>query len=101
MRRTVLAAALMGIAAAAAPAQAQERPPRPAVSDYRGPAAFPNANKAAVAEHLSRARKIAGDDLFLDFAHRCIISPRYPQRVGGIQYEGLIEPTKIFDQLYS
>jgi len=99
-RLSLLASALLAIAVAA-PAMAQGRPPRPAVSDYRGPTAFPNANKAAVAEHLSRARKIAGDDLFLDFAHRCIISPRYPQRVGGIQYEGLIEPTKIFDQLYS
>jgi metallo-beta-lactamase class B len=82
------------------PAWAQERQGTP-VSSYRGPASFPNENKAAVAEHLSRARQIAGDELFLDFAHRCIISPRYPERVSGIQYDGLIDPTKIFDQLYS
>jgi metallo-beta-lactamase class B len=53
-----------------------------------------------VAEVISRARTIAGPDLFRDFTHRCILSPRYSERVQGIQYNGLLEPTKIFDQLY-
>lgn len=77
------------------------RGPRPPVSSYPKPAPFPNENKAAVSKYLSQARKIAGEDLFQDFAHRCIMSPEHPVRVRGIQYNGILEPTKLFDQLYS
>ena len=45
--------------------------------------------------------KAAGNDLFQDMAHRCIISPVFPKRVAGIQYNGKITPTKLFDNLYT
>jgi metallo-beta-lactamase class B len=72
-----------------------------AAADYPAPQAYPNELHDHVAEHLSQARKLAGTDLFQDMAHRCIISPRFPLRVNGIQYPGKIIPTKLFDNLYS
>ena len=85
------------------PAAAQEEGggPRKAAPDYPAPQSFPHEDKAQVAIHLSRARKLAGTDLFPDMAHRCIISPMFPRRVQGIQYNGKITPTRIFDNLYS
>jgi metallo-beta-lactamase class B len=103
--RQAITVALTGLAAlATVSASAQEaggRAPRRPASSYQGPAAYPSADKAAVAKTLAEALKIAGPDLFSDMAHRCIISPRYPQRVAGIQHDGLVEPTKIFDRFYS
>ncbi|MCP5146406.1 MAG: MBL fold metallo-hydrolase [Gammaproteobacteria bacterium] len=92
--RRLVAAAMM---LAALPAAAQ----RAAVSSYPTPTEFPKADAAAVARYLDEARRIAGEDRFPDFVHRCIISPRYSVRVRGIQHDGLIEPTQLFDQLYS
>ncbi|MDO6415008.1 MBL fold metallo-hydrolase [Sphingomonas sp. BIUV-7] len=97
---TVAGVALAVLASPASLAQEAGRAPR-AAADYPAPTAFPKANEAAVATHLSAARKIAGADLFADMAHRCIISPVYPVRVRGIQYDGKITPTKVFDQFYS
>jgi metallo-beta-lactamase class B len=74
---------------------------RQAAADYPRPATFPKENRAAVVEYLSQARKIAGADLFSDFAHRCIFSPLYRERTAGIQYDGYLQPTKIFDNLYT
>lgn len=71
------------------------------VDGYPVPASFPKQDAAAVARHLAEGQRIAGEDLFMDFAHRCIISPRYPVRVRGIQHDGKLEPTRLFDQLYS
>jgi len=68
---------------------------------YPAPQTYPNENHEIIAQHLSQARKLAGSDLFQDMAHRCIISPRFPLRVEGIQYPGKIIPTKLFDNLYS
>lgn len=91
--------------AASVPAQDVPAPAagrvRASAADYPAPAAFPNENAAAVAEHLSKARKLAGNDLFPDFAHRCILSPVYGVRVRGIQFDGKIIPTRVFDNLYS
>ena len=70
-------------------------------ADYPAPIEYPHELRQAVAQHLSAARKIAGNDLFQDMAHRCIISPRFPLRVNGIQYKGKITPTKLFDNFYS
>jgi metallo-beta-lactamase class B len=92
--------ALALLASSASDAQEAGRAPR-AAADYPAPQTFPKANDQAVAEHLSAARRIAGADLFADMAHRCIISPVYPVRVRGIQFDGRITPTKVFDQLYS
>lgn len=104
MKTSIMAAAVL--AAVAGGAAAQDAPPRPprlraAPADYPAPRAYPKENAAAVAEHLSAARTIAGPGLFGDFAHRCIISPVFPTRVAGIQHDGRITPTRLFDQFYS
>jgi metallo-beta-lactamase class B len=95
-----LAAAL---AAAGAPAVAQDGSPHPrrAAATYPRPADFPHEDRAAVAEGLARARAIAGPDLFADFIHRCIVSPRYHTRVAGLQHDGWVQPTRLFDNLYA
>jgi metallo-beta-lactamase class B len=103
MRR--LTAILLATAFAVTPAIAQEeggggRTTVPAAS-YPAPAQFPNENHDLVARHLALAEKAAGNDLFADMAHRCIISPVFPKRVSGIQFNGKITPTKLFDNLYS
>src|SRR5690242_20566350 len=74
---------------------------RPAAQTYPGPAEFPKENHELMAQHLSRAVKLAGADLFQDMTHRCVISPVFNKRVAGIQFNGKITPTKIFDNLYS
>jgi metallo-beta-lactamase class B len=96
-----LSAAMIAIAACAALAQEEGGGPRKPAAEYPAPAAFANENHDQVALHLSRARKIAGNDLFQDMAHRCIISPVFPVRVRGIQFNGKITPTRLFDNLYS
>jgi len=103
MPRISLAAgiALALLVSGSAAAQEAGRANKTAADSYPGPQSFPNANEAAVAKHLSAARRIAGADLFPDMAHRCFISPIYPERVRGIQFDGKITPTKVFDQLYS
>ena len=95
------ALSLAVLAGGAAAAQEEGGGPRKAAADYPAPRAYPAEDKAAVALHLSRARKLAGNDLFPDMAHRCIISPVFPVRVQGIQYNGRITPTRVFDTLYS
>jgi metallo-beta-lactamase class B len=107
MRRLTIAksaAILLATVLAAAPVAAQEegdgRKPPPA-ANYPAPAQFPNENHELVAKHLALALKAAGSDLFQDMAHRCIISPVFPKRVAGIQHNGKITPTRLFDNLYS
>jgi metallo-beta-lactamase class B len=102
MRR--LTAILLASVFAAAPAIAQdEGGGRAAVptASYPAPTQFPNENHDLVARHLALALKAAGSDLFQDMAHRCIISPVFPKRVSGIQFNGKITPTRLFDNLYS
>jgi metallo-beta-lactamase class B len=96
-----VAGIVLALLATASPAQEAGGAPSRGAVDYPAPQTFPKANEAAVAEHLSAARKLAGTDLFADMAHRCIISPVYPVRVRGIQFNGKITPTRVFDQLYS
>ena len=94
--------ALAGLAFAQdTPAPGPARAAHLSVSDYPRPASYPKENRAAVVELLSEARRIAGADLFSDFVHRCIFSPVYRERVAGIQYNGTLEPAKIFDNLYT
>lgn len=105
-RKLLLAALLTPLLAAPGGAQdeggrALPQRTRPSVDTYPAPASYPNENQAAVAEHLAKATQIAGKDLFQDMAHRCIISPVFPRRVAGIQYNGKIIPTRLFDNLYS
>jgi metallo-beta-lactamase class B len=78
--------------------------PPPAVkmaADFPAPQAYPKEIRELVAEHLSKARALAGPDLFQDMAYRCIISPVFPIRVLATEYSGKITPTKLFDNLYS
>jgi metallo-beta-lactamase class B len=92
MRRAILLAATALLLAAA--------PPLP-VADYPKPLDFPKEDKAEAKRHFNAARKLAGDDLFVDFAHRCILDARYKQRTQGEQYNGIVEPYAAFDDLYS
>lgn len=70
-------------------------------ADYPAPTPYPKEDRAAVARHLERARRIAGDDLASAFAFRCIVSPRYRYLVEGVQANARTEPTRLFDNLYS
>lgn len=93
---------LLAVMFAAGPVLAQEDGgPRGSADTYPAPAKYPSGNHALVAEHLAKAVKAAGSDLFQDMAHRCIISPVFPKRVAGIQYNGKITPTRLFDNLYT
>ncbi|HWU02999.1 MAG TPA: MBL fold metallo-hydrolase [Novosphingobium sp.] len=85
--------------AGAAGAGAQPAAPQP-VSAYPRPTEYPGENSAQVAEYLARARAIAGSDLYGDFVHRCITDARYRQRVNNLQFNGLLGPARVFDQLY-
>lgn len=64
------------------------------------PMTFPKADQKAVTEHLARAREIAGKDLQAEYAHRCILNEIYPQRTRAMQQYMLIEPAKVFDNVY-
>jgi len=97
---TAAAALLLGVTAGAALAQEASPPPSAPVSAYPRPAEFPKEDRAKAAEYLARARAIAGQDLWGDFVHRCIADPRYRQRVNNLQFNGLLGPAKVFDQLH-
>jgi len=52
-------------------------------------------------EHIMKAKKIAGNDLFLDFTHRCFIEPLYSQSIARlINGTAAVEPAQVFDNLY-
>jgi metallo-beta-lactamase class B len=97
----MMRSAILLAATAFALGAAQAAPPTIPVADYAKPLAFPKENKADAARHFNAARKLAGDDLFVDFAHRCILDARYKQRTQGEQYNGIVEPFAAFDELYS
>lgn len=61
---------------------------------------FPNAIYPKVAEHLNRAREIAGDDLYPAFMRRCVLSQIYSQYGNSAEDPLQIEPQQIFDNLY-
>jgi metallo-beta-lactamase class B len=92
---------LFGAVAAAALAGAvfAQTPQKP-ISEWPKPAAFPNEDKAAATEHFRKARAYAQGDLFTDFTLRCITDPKYRGRVNAEQYNGVLAPTKVFDNLY-
>jgi metallo-beta-lactamase class B len=96
----VLTGAIVGGLLAITPALAQDGAPRPAVSAYPKPTAFPNANEAAVTEHFNRARAIAGDDLQVFFNTLCIDQQGYGELIRGAQYHGIIPAQRLFDNLY-
>jgi metallo-beta-lactamase class B len=69
--------------------------------DYPRFNAYPNEDTEALARHLSRARDIAGEDLIGDFFWRCMVSPLDSTLVRGVQHNGIIPATRMFDNFYS
>ena len=97
----ILAGASLLMAASALAQDAPAAPPAKTAADYPAPKLYPKELHDVVAEHLSQARKLAGADLFQDMAYRCIISPVFPDRIAGMEYNGKITPTRLFDNFYS
>jgi metallo-beta-lactamase class B len=54
-----------------------------------------------VGRELAAARAIAGTDLEADFNWRCLISPMDKTLVFGVQHDGLVPATRVFDNLYA
>ncbi|MDE1918268.1 MAG: MBL fold metallo-hydrolase [Sphingomonadales bacterium] len=94
-RFTRLPAVAVALAAATL-ANAQSDP-----AHYPAQASFPHENRAAVARHLAQAKQLAGADLDDAFNWRCFISPLDKRIVAGVQHDGLVPPTRVFDNLYS
>jgi metallo-beta-lactamase class B len=78
---------------------AQSPPPHPAA--YPAQATFPHEDREAVARHLAAASALAGADLQADFNWRCLISPLDKTLVFGVQHDGLVPATRVFDNLYA
>ncbi len=98
MKRSILASIVLSTSLATATlAQDSPRPP----SGYPAQASFPKEDGGAVARHLAEARRIAGADLEAAFNWRCLISPLDREQVMGVQHDGLVPATKLFDNLYS
>jgi metallo-beta-lactamase class B len=89
----------IAIACVTMTAHGQTREAGPA--GYPAQTAFPRENAKAVAVHLSAARRLAEPDLEPEFYWRCLTSPLDRQSVFAIQHNGLVVPTKVFDNLYS
>ncbi|HWU02998.1 MAG TPA: MBL fold metallo-hydrolase [Novosphingobium sp.] len=89
-----LAALCLPLSAAAL---AQQGPP----AAYPAQATFAGENRAAVARHLAAGSKLAGADLQADFNWRCLISPLDKKLVAGVQHDGLVPATRVFDNLYA
>jgi metallo-beta-lactamase class B len=70
-------------------------------ASYPAQTQFPNANNAAVSRWLSAARQAAGNDLLPEFHWRCLASPLDRTMVAGVQHDGLVQATRVFDQLFS
>jgi metallo-beta-lactamase class B len=92
----MLALATATLAPGGGMAQAQAGP-----AAYPAQTTYPHENHAAVARHLAQASRLAGPDLQPDFNWRCLISPLDKQIVAGVQHDGLVTPTRVFDNLYS
>lgn len=89
------------LALVALAAVARQAPAQPARSETPpAPQHFPKADEAAVAEHLAKAKAIAGGDLEDAYAQRCIYAQVFPARVRAIQQYMLIDAQKVFDNLY-
>lgn len=100
MHRKLIGLTLAALLAGSAGAQDAGAPIAVPVSAYPAPAEFPREDNALAARYLARARVIAGQDLYGDFVHRCITDQRYRQRANALQFNGLLGPARVFDQLY-
>ncbi|WDF74683.1 MBL fold metallo-hydrolase [Novosphingobium sp. KACC 22771] len=76
-------------------------PPPAGPAAYPAQAVYPKENREAVGRELAAARKIAGADLEAEFNWRCLISPLDRNLVMGVQHDGLVPATRVFDNLYS
>lgn len=71
------------------------------IDEFPSQTSFPNENREAVTLHLAKANAIAGADLWSEFKWRCMISPLDRDMVWGVQHDGLVPATRLFDNLYS
>jgi len=71
------------------------------VSDYPAQTVYPDQDREAVSKHLQRAYELAGEDLWSEMRWRCLISPLDTPRVRGVQHDGLVPATQVFDEVYS
>lgn len=86
----------LGVAISATAQDARTGP-----QNYPSQTSYPKEDAKAVAKHLGNARRIAGSDLQGEFNWRCLISPLDRGQVMGVQHDGLVPATRIFDNLYS
>lgn len=93
-------ALLAGALAQALPAQDTPPASRPPVAAYAQPVPYPHADAAAVARHFEQARRIAGSDLYVFFDTLCIQDQLYKARTVGAQYNGIVPPQQVFDNLF-
>ncbi|NKJ02332.1 MBL fold metallo-hydrolase [Novosphingobium sp. SG707] len=101
-RTTCRSIALLAALCAGSAAMAQMPPPHPASpAAYPAQAAYPKENREAVGRYLAEGRKLAGADLEADFNWRCLISPLDKNLVFGVQHDGLVPATRVFDNLYA
>lgn len=70
-------------------------------ASYPAQTIFPKENVAAVSRHLSAARALARGDLLPEFNWRCLTSPLDRVLVSGVQHDGLVPATRVFDNFYS
>lgn len=101
MRAELLTLAGIGFSLSGCAAQAQTEGAQGAGIAYPSQTAYPAENRPAVSRWLSAARAVAGPDLQPEFYWRCLVSPLDRQAVAGVQHDGLVPATKVFDQLYS
>lgn len=99
MKRLLLTAVAAGVSLLFTDGAAGQRVQRP-ISEWPQPASFPNEDKAAAREHFQKARAFAVGDLFADFTLRCITDPKYRARVNAEQYDGILAPAQVFDNLF-
>lgn len=96
----LIAALCAGAASAQAPTPSTPPSATPP-SAYPAQTVYPKENPEAVGRALAVARRIAGADLEADFNWRCLISPLDRNLVFGVQHDGLVPATRVFDNLYS
>lgn len=95
-RAILAAAAALTLSSSVVGQSATTSPP-----GYPAQTSYPNEDRAAVGRHLAAARRIAGSDLEAAFNWRCLVSPLDREIVQGVQHDGLVPATRIFDNLYS
>lgn len=60
----------------------------------------PAPDMTAVREHLTKARALAGAELYSTYVQRCITAQAYPQFLNDLQRKAPLPAARVFDQLY-